>query len=124
MKYVHHSSKIPAAVEKAEDWNWCTCQGGDLPKGLTEEDRIKDVIATHEKPLTLGACCCYVPYLETKDADGKVIGKTQYVCDWCIFVPKFDIFDGNGTKKYRLRPDTCVGGLCVMCRCGGKSGKW
>ena len=78
-----HSSKVPAAVEKAEDWNWCTCQGGGLPKGLTEEDRIRDVIATHEKPLTLGACCCYVPYLETKDADGKVIGKTQYVCDWC-----------------------------------------
>ena len=37
-----------------------------------------------------------------------------------VFVPKFDVFDGNGTKKYRLRPDTCIGGCCVMCRCGGK----
>ena len=28
--------------------------------------------------------------------------------------------DGLGEKKYRLRPDTCIGGCCVMCRCGGK----
>lgn len=37
-------------------------------------------------------------------------------------MPKFDIYDGNGKKKYRLRPDTCVGGCCVMCRCGGGAG--
>jgi len=40
-----------------------------------------------------------------------------------VFVPKFDIYDANGTKKYRLRPDTCVGGCCIMCRCGGEGGK-
>lgn len=40
-----------------------------------------------------------------------------------VFVPKFDVYDGEGAKKYRLRPDTCVGGLCVMCRCGGQKGK-
>lgn len=123
VKYVQHSSKIPPSVVSGEDFRWCTCQRDVLSKGLTEEDRNRDVIATHEKPQTCTACCCYEPYLETKDENGNVIGKTQYVCDWCIFVPKFDIFDGNGTKKYRLRPDTCVGGLCVMCRCGGKGGK-
>ena len=66
------------------------------------------------------SCCQPHPYLETKDADGKTIGKTEFVCDWWIFVPKFDIYDGSGEKKYRLRPDTCIGGCCVMCRCGGK----
>lgn len=123
VKYVQHSSTIPPAVVSAEDWRWCTWQRGLLSKGLTEEDRGKDVIATHEKPMTCTACCCFVPYLETKDEGGNVIGKTQYVCDWWIFVPKFDIFDGSGTKKYHLRPDTCVGGCCVMCRCGGQAGK-
>lgn len=120
VKYVQHSSTIPPDVVKGEDNNWCTCQKGLLSKGLTEEDRNRDVIATHEKPRTCGACCCYEPYLETKDANGDVIGKTQYVCDWCIFVPKFDIYDRNETKKYRLRPDTCLGGCCIMCRCGGR----
>lgn len=120
VKYVQHSSTIPPAVTETEDYHWCTCQGDILPKGLTEEDRAKDVIATHEKAQTCGACCCFEPYLETKDASGTVIGKTEYVCDWHICVPKFDIFDRNGTKKYRLRPDTCVGGCCVMCRAGGR----
>mmetsp|Transcript_6396 Transcript_6396/g.14081 ORF Transcript_6396/g.14081 Transcript_6396/m.14081 type:complete len:253 (+) Transcript_6396:88-846(+) len=120
VKYVQHSSTIPPAVVSKEDYHWCTCQRDVLPKGLTEGDRIRDVIATHEKPTTCTACCCYEPYLETKDESGTVIGKTQYVCDWYICVPKFDIYDGNDAKKYRLRPDTCIGGCCVMCRCGGK----
>merc|ERR1712146_730020 len=41
----------------------------------------------------------------------------------CCFVPKYDVLDANGTPKYRLRPDTCVAGLCVQCRCDGKKGK-
>lgn len=120
VKYVQHSSKIPPAVAKGEDYNWCTCQKDTLPKGLTEEDRVRDVVATHEKGQTCGACCCYEPYLETKDGDGNLIGKTQFVCDGWICVPKFDVFDAQGTKKYRLRPDTCIGGCCVQCRCGGR----
>lgn len=119
VKYVQHSSAIPSTVVAGEDFAWCTCQRGVLPAGLTEEDRNKDVIATHEKPQTCTACCCFVPYLETKNEGGNVIGRTEHVCDWCIFVPKFDVFDSNGRKKYRLRPDTCIGGCCVMCRCGG-----
>ena len=47
----------------------------------------------------------------------------QFVCDGCIFVPKYDVYDANGNKKYRLRPDTCVCGLCVQCRCDGDKGK-
>jgi len=125
VKYVQHSSNIPPSVEEAEDWRWCTFQCDELPKGLTEEDRSKDVIATHEKPQTCTACCCLEPFLETKDSEGNVIGKTLYVCDACIFVPKFDIYNGDGEKRFRLRPDTCVGGCCVLCRCcdAGKGGK-
>jgi len=124
VKYVQHGSTIPESVVKGEDYRWCTCQGDELPKGLSEEDRNKDIVATHEKKQTCGAhlsgCCKPHPYLETKDADGKTIGKTEFVCDWWLCVPKFDIYDGSGEKKYRLRPDTCIGGCCVMCRCGGK----
>ena len=93
------------------------------PKGLTEEDRNKDVIATHEKPMTCGMnSCCFKPYMLTKNAEGEVIGTTQFVCDGCCFVPKYDVYS-NGEKKYRIRPDTCCLGACVMCRCGGGGGK-
>jgi len=123
-KYVQHSSSVPDAVKKEEDYNWCSFQCDELPKGLTEEDRNKDVIATHEKPMACHMnCCCFLPSITTKDGSGNVIGKTQYVCDACCFVPKYDVYDGNGNKKYRMRPDTCVGGMCVMCRCGGGGGK-
>jgi len=67
--------------------------------------------------------CCFLPNIVTKDANGNVIGKTQFVCDGCCFVPKYDVFEANGQKKYRIRPDTCVGGLCVKCHCGGAKGK-
>ena len=38
-------------------------------------------------------------------------------------MPKYDVYDANGNKKYRLRPDTCVAGCCIQCRCGGPKGK-
>jgi len=121
---VQHSSTIPEAVKIEEDNNWCRAQCDETPKGLTEEDRNKDVIATHEKPLTCSmGCCCFQPFIVTKDGNGNVIGKTQFVCDGCIFVPKYDVFEANGQKKYRLRPDTCVAGMCIQCRCGGAKGK-
>ena len=41
----------------------------------------------------------------------------------CCFVPKYDILDPSGKQLYRLRPDTCVGGMCVVCRCDGDKGK-
>jgi hypothetical protein len=54
------------------------------------------------------------------DFDCRVYLTSSILFSLLVFVPKFDVFDGNGTKKYRLRPDTCIGGCCVMCRCGGK----
>ena len=126
-KYVQHAAKVPDEVVGDEDWNWCRMQTGILPKGLTEEERTKSVIATHEKTQTCGACCsccgCLPAYMETKDAEGNTLGKTTYVCDACICVPKFDVTDANGAKRYHLRPDTCFGGICVKCVCGGKGGK-
>ena len=64
-------------------------------------------------------CNCFpLHYLETKRSDDTSVGKTLYICDACCFVPKFDVFDENGHRKYRIKPDTCVLGMCVMCRCG------
>jgi hypothetical protein len=115
-----------------ENAEWFTCQFSDTPKNLSEEDRNSNIVATHEKNRSCGVycldlpCVCNffgLPYLETKDASGRLLGKTQYVCDMCFFVPKFDILDASGQQKYQLRPDTCVAGLCVQCRCDGKKGK-
>lgn len=47
----------------------------------------------------------------------------RYVCDAYLCVPKYDVFDGDGNQRYRIRPDTCIAGCCPMFRCGGKGGK-
>jgi hypothetical protein len=36
-------------------------------------------------------CCCNLPYLDTKDATGRKLGRTQYLCDHALFVPKFEV---------------------------------
>ncbi|CAM9452317.1 unnamed protein product, partial [Heterosigma akashiwo] len=94
-----------------------------------------NIIGTHEKVCTCGYClncgnysfpicnCFPLPYLETKTAEGAIVGKTLYICDACMSVPKFDVFDKMGEKKYRLRPDTCCLGVCVRWRCDGEKGK-
>ena len=107
----------------------------DFTDGMTEADRYRNIVATHEKVCTCGYCfmfgdisfpicnCFPLPYLETKRSDGTSVGKTLYICDACCFVPKFDVFDETGHQKYRIKPDTCVLGMCVMCRCGEEKGK-
>lgn len=132
IKYVQHSGPPPVSM-MSENVEWCVCQYEETTKGLSEEERNSNVVATHEKNQTCGVFCCScpclcngcgLPYLETKDPiTGSVLGKTQYVCDLCCFVPKYDLLDSSGKKIYRLRPDTCVAGLCVQCRCDGKKGK-
>jgi hypothetical protein len=93
---------------------------------------------THRKGLTCGQnsivgitndglvrcpMCCCLPYLKTYGRDGTYYGKSKYVCDACLFVPKFTVSDSEGTVHYLLRPDTCICGLCVLCKCGGAKGK-
>jgi len=96
------------------------------------------VLFKHEKPWTCSncplvmygdsgpvrcPCCCCLPYLETKDASGNLLGTSKYVCDQCLFVPKYDLFDRNGNHIYRVRSETCVGGMCMKCRCNSGGGK-
>jgi len=132
-KYVQHAGAPPEAL-KGENDDWCTVQRNVYTERLTEADRGASIVGTHEKKCTCGYCfkfgditfpvcnCFPLPYLETKDAKGVNVGKTVYICDMCCFVPKFDVFDASGKKKFRLRPDTCVCGMCVRFRCsrGGK----
>ena len=133
IKFVQHSGPIPPAL-MTENQDWCTCQCSQRPPGLESIDADANIVAIHEKNQTCGYCfnfgdysfpiCCCLPYLVTKDGEtGQVLGKTQYICDWCCFVPKYDVTDATGQKLYRLRPDTCVCGLCVQCRCDGPKGK-
>eukprot|EP00536_Pseudo-nitzschia_multiseries_P005164 jgi/Psemu1/303145/fgenesh1_kg.94_\ len=131
-KYVQHHGPPPVGLTN-ENNDWCTCQCEEKPFDLTEAEMSSNVVVVHEKKRTCGVFCCWVPcvcnscglpYLETKDAStGKVLGKTQYICDMCCFVPKYDILDASGNQKYRLRPDVCLLGLCVRCRCGGSGQK-
>ena len=122
---------------KKENNEWCTCQFEEYPKELSKEERTANVVLIHEKKQSCGVNCCWIPcvcgvlgtlpYLETTDPTstppGRVLGRTQYVCDQCCFVPKYDILDATGTIKYKLRPDTCLLGMCVKFRWGGKKGK-
>lgn len=95
-----------------------------------------ELLMTHSKGLTCGQnqvigfsdkgpircpCCCFLPYLDTKDAVGNHLGKSQYECDMCLFVPKFKILNADGSTKYRIRPDVCCLGCCVDIKCCGKT---
>ena len=131
IKYVQHSGPPPGSI-MSENKSWFSCQCEDTPSDLSEEDIKSNVVAIHEKGQTCGihccGClmcnCCDLPYLETKDGStGEVLGTTRYICDLCCFVPKYDILDASGNKKYHLRPNTCVIGMCPECRCDGKKGK-
>lgn len=133
-KYVQHAGSPPPSIRRENDGiRCCSCQPGLVTNGLSPTERQSNVVATHEKNLTCGWCCTHpipfpvcgcLPYLETKNSTtGAVIGKTTYVCDECCFVPKFDVTNANGEKIYHIRPDTCVLGMCVQCRCDGGKGK-
>jgi len=129
-KYVQHAGPPPAAI--VSDNSSFGCQSTVASEGISEEERRSNVVATHQKTVTCTDCfkvsdfaipvcnCFPLPYLETKDANGRVLGRTQYVCDMCCAVPKFNVNDAAGTTKYYIRPDTCCCGTCVACKCGGK----
>ena len=134
IKFVQHAGPAPASI-LGENQEWFRCQTGTTTKGLHVTDMESNIVATHEKNCTCGYCfnvgdmsfpicnCFPLPYLETKDAKGNVLGQTRYICDACCFVPKLDVVGASGEPKWRLRPDTCCCGICVRCRCGGKAGK-
>jgi len=103
---------------------------GQVPPG--------QVIMTHEKEWTCGTtqligwddngngircpCCCCLPYLETKDANGTLLGKSKWVCDACPFIPKWSVEDAQGQAQYTLRPDVCCG-CCPEIKCGGSGAR-
>lgn len=135
--YLQHAGQPPAVLMRSERSGVSSCltiQSDVLPEGLSEEDRYKDLVAVHHKHRTCGThvkchtcywlVCCNLPYLETRDPKNEnTLGSTRYVCDYCLFVPKFDIFDKDGQHRYRIRPDTCCCDCCVRPRFGGRRGR-
>jgi len=127
-KYVQHHGRVPESL-KIENRDWCTCQTEEYPTELSENERRSNIVATHEKTSTCGYCfnfgditfpicnCCPLPHLDTKTNDGQLIGRTIYICDYYLCVPKFDVLDASGNKKFHIRPDVCCMGCCVQCRC-------
>lgn len=125
-RFVHHAGPPPASLG-TEDFHCCRIQTTPHSSFLTPHEVSSNIVAVHEKANTCPTnCCCFpgnLPYLRTTDGTGRYLGETKYVCDGCIFVPKFLVLDKHATPKYLLRPDTCWGGLCVQPRCGGNQGK-
>jgi len=66
-------------------------------------------------------CCCFLPQMTAKTPDGRIISNSRYICDFCLYVPKF-MYSENGEDIYKVRPETCCMGCCVNCKCGGKNG--
>eukprot|EP00746_Dinoflagellata_sp_MGD_P166950 gnl/MRDRNA2_/MRDRNA2_97202_c0_seq1.p1 gnl/MRDRNA2_/MRDRNA2_97202_c0~~gnl/MRDRNA2_/MRDRNA2_97202_c0_seq1.p1 ORF type:complete len:307 (+),score=48.82 gnl/MRDRNA2_/MRDRNA2_97202_c0_seq1:106-1026(+) len=110
-------------------------EGGAPPKDTPPTGRV---LFIHEKGCScpvnvliamgdggqLRVPCCFqpMPYLITKDANGTKLGTSKYVCDMCLFIPKFDVFDANDQHVYRVRPEVCLG-CCPKCNFGGAKGK-
>lgn len=124
-RFVQHAGLPPRNLMLHENKKLCVIQQQETSHLLSKDDIEKDVIAIHEKEMTLPlGFCCHQPYITSKDPiSGRVFGETKYVCDHCIFVPKFHVVGNQGDIIYILRPDTCVGGICVRPRCGGTSSK-
>lgn len=62
-------------------------------------------------------CCCFLPYMNSYDANGTLVGTSRYECDACLFVPKYSIYSTTGQPWWVVRPDTCLCGCCVHCQC-------
>lgn len=92
---------------------------------------------THSKGCTLGTsqlvavtqgglvyvpCCCMLPYLQTTDEKGNVLGRTEMEFNICCAVPLMSVKDASGKKIYMIKSETCMGGCCVKCSCGGQKG--
>lgn len=108
-------------------------------QGVVDPDQVnQESVMTIEKNCTCGSniflfatdggqvrlpCCFNLPYFTTKDQSGKVLGTTRYLCNPCIFVPKFSLSGSDNKVRYLMSPDTCCLGCCVRCRCGQKGAK-
>jgi len=140
--------QIPATWHITEESTCCfrafaCCCPGMRPTTWTVRDGPaagggpdSQVLMTHSKGLTCSHCprvcitdkgelvsipwCCCLPYLETRDGQGNILGRTNYVCDAFPFVPKFDVFDASERHLYRVLPESCCLGCCIRCRCGGR----
>jgi len=125
-RFVHHAGLPPISLGN-ENFHCFRIQGGPTSSFLTPEELNSNIVAIHQKESTCSTnCCCFpnsLPYLKTMDSQGRYLGETRYVCDGCIWVPKFLVLDKNQAPKFLLRPDTCWMGLCPRPRCGGTKGK-
>lgn len=122
----------------------CCCPGARQTRWTVRQGTAPGgpVVMTHEKPMTMShcptvcitdggdlvrcPCCCCLPFLTTRDASGRELGTSKYVCNipFC-FVPQLDVVDAGGTRIFRVAPDSCCCGCCIRCRCqrrGDQSG--
>ena len=67
-------------------------------------------------------CCCNLPTIKTYTNDRTYVGKTKYVCDQFLCVPKLRTYDANDNPLYLIRPETCCGGCCPVCGSGCDKG--
>lgn len=67
-------------------------------------------------------CCCNLPTLKTYTSDRTYVGKTKYVCDEYLCVPKLRTYDANDNPMYMIRPETCCAGCCPVCGTGCDKG--
>ena len=63
--------------------------------------------------------CCSLPYLETYNAAGDLVGRAEYTCDswYSWLVPKYEVRDAAGRELFTVRGDT-AGGCCLKCSIG------
>lgn len=65
-------------------------------------------------------CCCMLPKVDTKGPGGEDLGsESRYIQDINLCVPKLQ-YSEKGQIVYVMKPETCCGGCCVSCGCGGK----
>ena len=108
--YVHRGSTKddPVVLKHQKEW---TC-GQNMLVGISDNGPVRC------------PCCCFLPYLDTIDPETNTkLGTSRYLCDLCLFIPKFGIYDAHGNPQYLLRPNTCCCGCCIRCKCCEKGAR-
>lgn len=114
-KYYINGEKVYESLEDTDCFCRIWCNACHPFKTEVKQDGSGAEIMTIDRPLAcpMGYCkCCCYQNATFSSGDDK-IGSLKETCFYCI--PTFNIYDGNDTHLYVLRPPTCWGGLCVNC---------
>mmetsp|Transcript_14335 Transcript_14335/g.16482 ORF Transcript_14335/g.16482 Transcript_14335/m.16482 type:complete len:244 (-) Transcript_14335:292-1023(-) len=109
------SDIFASAVEESEFCVRLCCSQCHPYTMVVKEESSGDEIVTLDRPFACAAagckCCCYQNM--TVSSGGQKLGKITEDCYYCV--PSFTVTNSTDVAIHKIKPPTCLGGLCVDC---------